>query len=574
MKKKLHSYADVINSQWENTGLTIHEILNKATRYREHYGINPDLLKITGIDGQSLTQVKQKELIDQADMLANIYDQVSEQAKDGIIANHYWYGVQNSELKGYQYDGLNSHLSLWTDSLNDLKSYWETTVAEFNMDDGLNTSVADIFIFKNALEKLPELRGDELLSEIEYIYTHQDDFSNMLDSYKTIHHDLETVNKVIKTEHVNNSNTTITISNSIKALQELGTTLIVSLDSISNDISELERLEILINAINKKFDQIRENAPVDLKPCFEVTQNGMHEFSKLIDLINKLPPELWRHREEIFDNPDLDELLSQLTGSLRNLTPIHKELTDIFSLHRLPISSDLIKYKSIIDASGIFRIFSRGWRNAKKSILGLSAIPKPDKKKLIDLLPVLITYTQGIEAIDKLNKEDPLLNDLYRGIETPIDRIVELRQWYQSVRNEYGVGFGDRVSIGNVLINLDRNLVVSIVDVSNQGLLSEVDSSNETLSEVIEKYTELQSLKNDRVQLAGESSPLLQLHNTLSTQMDALCNIVVGQKIDIGSLLSINDKLQGLQKNIAVWFKNEVSQHFVPKILPLSILRF
>jgi len=571
LKGKLSAYVQEINSLWGNTGLTVHEILNKATRYREHYGINPDILKIEGIDGKVLTQVKQKELVDQADMLANIYDHVSEQAKDAVIANHFWYGVQNSDLKGYQLEELNSHLNAWTDCLEKMYHYWKGIVKDYHLGINENTSITNIQTFISSLGKLPDLKGNEVLSDIAYISNHNEKFKLMMLEYKRIHEIIDCLSKVIDPGYVNKPESTDILTDCLNVFLELGIDSQITLNQISNDISDLDKLKGLITTNKKQFYQIRISAPVDLKVCFEVTLNGFKEFSILVDLINKLPSELWRHRDELFDNPDLDTLLSQLTSKLKNLTPIHNKLLDEFSLHRLPNSSELITYKEILDNAGIFRFFSSEWRWAKKSVLSLSAKAKPNKKVLLNHLSDLILYVKGIEDIDKLNIKEPVLNELYRGIETPIDRIIVLREWYQSVRSEYGIGFGDRVSIGNALLSLDRNLAISIVDVANHGLLNEVDSSVTILQNITSKYTEFQSIKNDNALLEGENNPVSHLHQSLLSIIRKLTSVVIGSDIKIHEVSSTNDQLITLHRDISRWLKNETTQHFVPGILPLSM---
>src|SRR5690606_35946054 len=102
LKQKLNHYVTVINSKWKNTDLTIHEILNSATRYREELKLDPDALFIENINGERLTLVRQKELLDQAQMLVHIFNQVQEQAEDGVIANHHWFGINNTELLAHQ----------------------------------------------------------------------------------------------------------------------------------------------------------------------------------------------------------------------------------------------------------------------------------------------------------------------------------------------------------------------------------------------------------------------------------------------------------------------------------------
>ena len=232
---------------------------------------------------------------------------------------------------------------------------------------------------------------------------------------------------------------------------------------------------------------------------------------------------------------------------------------------------ELIKYKQIIDNGGVFKLFSSEWRNAKKSVLKLSSKQKPDKKKLLSYLADLIAYTQGIEEIDKLNNQDSMLNELYRGIDTPIDRLIALREWYQLVRNEYGVGFGDRVSIANALLALDRNLAISIVDVAGHGLLEEVDLAVTTLRNTTAKYTELQSIKNHQVQLFGDNSPVTYLHESLESNIKMLSNVVIGSNLTINDIKTANNLLEKVHKGISVWIESGVTQHFVPRVLPLSI---
>lgn len=572
LKGKLQTYVEEINSQWGNTDLSIHDILNKATRYREYYGINPDTLKIEGIDGSSFTVVKQKELIDQADMLSTIYYDVSEQAEKGCIENHFWYGVNNYELKGYQLEELNSNLKEWSSSLSVLEEYWAKVGAEFKMDLVMNTSLDEIKVFTKLLEKLPVLDGDELLSNIEYIHGHHQDFIDLIERYKTIHEKFDLISQSLRTDSLTRSSTLVVISDALKCFRELGLSSSYSIEEIKTDTEKLLVLEELLGGIRTNFDEIKKNTPDDIKICFETTFNGLNEFSKLIPLINQLPSELWRFRDEVFDNPDVDDLLKHLTIQLKNLTPIHQELLDKFSLHRLPKSYELIDNYSIYEKGGFFRILSSSWRNAKGFILNLAATQKPDKKILFNLVPDLIIYTKGIEDIDKLNKSDPVLKELYKGIETPIDRINGLRKWYQSVRNEYGLGFGSRVAIGNALLKLDRNLAVSIADVSNHGLFEKIEESKSIISELTTKYIEYHPLKNVNTEISHQECPLAKLRTNLSIHIDELLKVAHSKTLNVDSLIGLNSDLTQLQENVSSWLSDEVISHLVSESFSLSAI--
>ncbi len=80
--------------------------------------------------------------------------------------------------------------------------------------------------------------------------------------------------------------------------------------------------------INAEFEHIAPNIPADLSCCFTPTLQGFTEYKILIRLIDELPKDLWRYRNELYDNPDLDPLLEKMTRQLGTLTPLHKNLHD------------------------------------------------------------------------------------------------------------------------------------------------------------------------------------------------------------------------------------------------------
>jgi len=570
LKGKLLSYVETINSQWKLTGLTIHQILNKATRYREQYGLNPENLKITGIDGESFTTVKQKEMLDKADMLALIYDQVSEQANEGLIVNHFWYGVQNSQLKGYQIDELNTFLKNWMTTLKQLNDYWSGFIEKHHLDIIPDTKLWSIQSFIVALSNLPDLQGGELLANINSITQNHEAFNNMLHEYQYIHAEINEISKTIKIDSVNKSTALDALEKALTGFNKLGVKRDNTLKIISDDVTELVRIDVLLGEANKQFEQIRTNVPDALKKCFNLSRDGFDEFIILIGLINSLPQELWRHRDDLFDNPDLDDLLAQLTQRLRDLTPKHQEIIEYFSIHRLPDSEMLRKYYSHIENAGFFKIFSSEWRKARRLILALSSKPKPDKKQLLSLLPTLIDYKSGIEQVDKLNKDDPVLDKYYKGIDTPLERIVELRKWYQSVRGQYGRGFGERVEMGDALLGIDRNMAIAVADIAHQGLSKTVEDLNRSIGEVTKRYSAHILSQDKNASYYGADGVVNNIKDNIDHNVNLLELCVSDKNVSLEVIQVHHEKLISLHKKIALWKDTEAVKYFTPGILPLN----
>ena len=356
LKAKLADYASQINAHWGETGLTLHEILNKATRYREQLSISPEQLVITGIDGKNFTPVRQKELLDQAEMLSHVYDMVSEQAEDGDIANHYWYGVNSTELQGYKVGELSSLLSQWTSSLSALRNTLEQVDNECELSIADQATLTDAQQLVEQIDMLPALLGGEPLEATADLAGKTPQLLKTLEQYQSIHKGYEGISKHLKPAVFNNANDATHLSEALSLFHRLGTGSHTSMDDIGYSIKAMEDIQDKVKHINEHFAHIVPNIIPPLQACFSVSIQGFREFTTLIGLINQLPADLWRHRDEIYDNPDLDPLLEQMTQNLGQLTPLHHELHEHFSLHRLPEPSALKGFQSILESGGTVQV--------------------------------------------------------------------------------------------------------------------------------------------------------------------------------------------------------------------------
>ncbi|MDG2448267.1 MAG: hypothetical protein P8M34_01470, partial [Saprospiraceae bacterium] len=554
---KLHEYVELINSKWKKTGLTLHEIFSKATRYREQLDIDPDSLKTDGVSGTNLTLVKQKELIDQGDILHRIYDQVSSQVEDGEISRHYWYGVENTELMGFQATSLHKSLEEWTISLQELDKYWSQVNHIFAMDNTIAIDLNTIWHISASISKLPELGGGEPIKEIKTISEQLGSFKEMLENYELIHQRHEELSVHLKESAINEAATSIILCETEKIFKKLGLQEATTLNDISILFSKIEKNREQITALENDFGMIRSSIPSDLQQCFIVTKNGLKEFKSLARLISELPENLWRYRNEIYDNPDLDPLLEQMTKKLTVLTPLHKKIQEHVILDRLPEIEELKKWQFNFDNAGLFKWFSPEWRKTRKELLFLSTVLKPDLSVLIQLLPEIILYLEGIRNIDSLHEKDDVLGEDYDGVDTPIDRILELRNWYKSVRMEYGIGFGGRVAIGNSLIKLDRNIGVSINECASRNLKELTDKITLDMTDFISVFTRIEKFNNPNFYLANIYKDLAK---EISGGLEPLGNIVENKGLDLTQLKNISLDLSKQQQEIAIWEKMPITK--------------
>ena len=149
----------------------------------------------------------------------------------------------------------------------------------------------------------------------------------------------------------------------------------------------------------------------------------------------------------------------------------------------------------------------------------------PNKKDLINLVPDLIKYKEGISEIDKLHHENPLLAEVYSAVNTPIDRCVTLRNWYKSIREQYGLGFEERVSIGDTLLKLNRETAKSLVEMDRQIIDSKRTRLVKNISSICGYISNDEFLNDSKSVLSGIESPLFKVNEVLTKHLKYLFEI-------------------------------------------------
>jgi len=168
LKTALKEHVEKINRPWKNTGRTLHEIFMAATRYREAIGSNPDALHPEGYDGDNFDAATQRRTEDQVVAFRKVYQAVAGQLDGGSeLQQHPWYGVRNANLQIFDLDRVKAALEAWQNSLQNL-SEERTKLAE-GLDcerDEIANSVNGISLLLADLERLPALKGNELLDRL------------------------------------------------------------------------------------------------------------------------------------------------------------------------------------------------------------------------------------------------------------------------------------------------------------------------------------------------------------------------------------------------------------------------
>ena len=331
--------------------------------------------------------MRQHELGDYAFMLASIYRQIADQAHEGRIENHFWYGVENLNLSSYEQEELVGALKEWTASLQDLEAVWQGCLNEFWLQVPEIASISEINQFSTIGRSLPELIGGESFDRLDELHQRHDEIREWLNTYANIQADVARLSPAIHAAVIYDKSTAEALSSVAQILRSFGFPEGSKIADLAEDFGTVTKASQLARDVDEILKSIRPNVPIKIGRLFLTTRTGLAELMVFISLLERLPQDLYKYRDEVFENPELDGLLSHLRDRLKVAVPVYARLKDRIALDRLPSSGELKNYLAILEDGGLFRWFSSSWRACRKAIVALSTNPKLNGKEVIALLP-------------------------------------------------------------------------------------------------------------------------------------------------------------------------------------------
>ena len=572
-KSKLNGYVSEVNKLWKNTGLTIHEIMNKVVRLRNKTAINPEAYRIDSLNDAEITPIFRNEIVDNGLLLADIFVQVQRQSESGSIQDHYWYGVDKEHFLDFEQTELCDSLLSWNTHLQNLEEVYVDICRQLEIAlDANGSSISQIKELKVSLCSLPELKGCEVFEAISFVGENLDLTQQVFQIYKDVHERLLLISKVFQKDFLTDVNKIQIVTNHTQSLRSLTDNPYMKIADFSESHNAICDLLSYLKQIQERFDLIKRSIPSELQDVFKISNHHFIEVKTLINMINGLPVDLWQYRNEVFDSPDTDAVLSQLAGLIEEAAFLHKELTTVFDLENLPDVHEIEKQFNILSNGGLFKFLSGPWRESKVFILGFVK-KKISLKQIQNLIPKLIEYKIKIDTASQVSNKHKFIHNYYQGVDTPIDKMIAVREWYKAVRNEYGYGFAERVKIGVSLFTLDRELAYAISSDYEKELKTQIQKSNLLIQSLKEKFGLFDKNSNMTGLYLDEISGVAALLDTLEKALSYLSPALLTESIDLKTLLESSSQIKevlGLNKQ----FEDVIRDSKASKLLqywPLSI---
>lgn len=547
VRTKLSDYVELVNLQWQDSGLTIAEVLNSAAQLPTQYSwLEWQQLDLSTLAAQpSAILTVHKALENYADILSNIKTQLG----DKPLNHHPWYGAYNAQLSAEQQQGVFESLERWQQSLVTLGQKLppiNQQLAQFGLIESLN----DIESACNSLAMNVVVQGNEIPQVLQQL---DDDNQKVLVSYLSTY----AAGRAEYQRLRNQLNETLlqdasALSRTRQGLDILKQQLVepdISIYAVVELVKQLRALHNTVVHIEQSLNRVLAEQG-DLSPLLAVSGQGLQTFERYLQFYHELKPSLVALRSEIFEQDSLDDHLPTLTDLLSRAQPLKQQLKDVYDLERLLPLADLQQIELILIDAGLFKWFSSDWRKARKALLGTAKGFSPDLAQLQATLPQLIEYRKCIEALENEDAYGALLGQHYKGVDSAIDDINALRQWYCQVRSCFGIGFGEKVALAEALFSTPVSMFKGLAVIAQSGVLKSLEQWRLMSTQLAERVN-LPFVVDQRLALLDGVNSITYVADKLENELKQLQS---GLKSDI-ALNVLDAQLQSVSDNQALALK-------------------
>ncbi|MFK3976465.1 DUF4011 domain-containing anti-phage protein Hhe [Shewanella vesiculosa] len=543
-KETLTQYANLINSEWKNTGRTIHQIFSSATRYREEFGFIPlDSIKPTQTTGELFDENFLRRISDSLHRYIDIYDQVKLQlGLEAELSEHPWFGVYNTSIQIFECDEICDLLKDVNNQLNQIMIGIKPVgdlIGDKSLDD--IDILKLLFIDAKSLPIISGLEDGPALNAIYYSDEVESSCTSYLECYRACRDLYRKLTISFDELILIDANAFSRVTNSYNSLEQLCHDKELKLSSLFQIFKKVDDLNTLHLQLNEDIDILKHHQPL-LSSHLDNTFNGLVDLNQYLKLACKLESVYITRRNQLFDNDLLDVHLPKLAEILPELKNLDEELVKYFDLTRLPSISVLSSINEALSNTSLLRWFDSKWRAAKKELILLSNSSSYKLKSLVPQINKLIVYKS---LLDDLNGEplySTLLQSEYKGIETPINEIMFIRQWYKDVRSAFGVGFGKKVTFASTLFESDSEIFKGIQHLASNKTLLQLELFSVSHQELGEVLTHKIFIEHE-IDFSHETLGLSSLSKQLEFDINVLQSVC--KKDD--SLIRLNADINGVK---------------------------
>ncbi len=540
LKQQLNDHVRQLHTLHANTGLTAHQILMQATRLREILGIRP-----ADVHPSNVASLDRDQVHEQAGYFAHIYSKTAEEAgQSGQFETHPWFGCTKTQISGIERTDILTQLKYAMASLDELGAARAKAAADLKATDVDSLSPTAMSQLASALSAMPMPKGDEdwdLLSRLD------DSSCEALKAW------LEGMDQLMEQQIALNQALHASVLGAPHALEAIKKSCAQIRQHNDSDDLKLDDLLELIKRAQELVDQAPKVQPLIQAVAKESSvqslrtdKQGIEQLSLLLELLLQMPiaQAEWRHKR--FEDDRLDRVLPELSELLANIERLEEKSASVFTLERLPDQMRLEDLQRVLADGSLFRWFKSDWRAARAEVLAMVR-PGIKLKAALQALPDGIAYKRNRNRLATESTFREALGEHFKDEGTKTSDLISLRNWYRTLRDKCGRGFGGNVWVAEYLLKEDNQVL--------EHLLSDASELKEYLSNVLAHRNDLESalpfdghpLKAE--ELLAPNGLYIRLIKEIGGALNALLPLINEQAPTTGRVLELAQALENWQEH-------------------------
>lgn len=528
-RDELQTYVETLNQEWKDTGLTVHQILNAATRYAK--SVEPLDYEDIRPEGLNDTNFSRIYLDEQLQKLKTFYDylkSVSCQLENsGDWTSHPWYGVSNKQLVEAPESNVKNKLRSWNESLERLYDALNKALKDFGVNLDKDIDLEIFYQWTNEWKDLPVLQGKEIFTSFKHIQ--ECDLPEIRMACSQIKQIADSYNKLSKVFHrsfLENLSQSREINGSLEILESLGVSNDTTFDTLLSNAELLEQVTLQSKILNESRISLNQSINTSTRELLTPDIAGINELACFTNLLSSLPTEYINHRCDEYDDEAIDDSIKKLKLELIELDKQHKALEVTFITNKLPEPKIIRNYAKLSSESSIFSFLKKDWREAREHFLNFTVDNKANFKSEAENLEKAAKFLEYKNLIDNNEIYKKAFGSEFDGVNTNLDRITVIRDWYKKIRKEYGFGFGRRVPFASTAFNSSKDIFKGVQSLGDNGLVNEVLSLNQSLEKLSRAFPKEDCFKD--------------IHHDLTQEPNSLQTV----------LFKVRESLGGIQKHL------------------------
>ena len=334
----------------------------------------------------------------------------------------------------------------------------------------------------------------------------------------------------------------------------------IEIGYLAEAINRLNTIQDQLGQLNELLQGVLEALGEPAAKYLTISESGLTEFKTVIELVSSLNPSYWKFRNELFDNVELDELLQQLRKDVDELRDLHESVQGVFALDGMPTESEIRRLQNRLLTGGLFKWFKSDWRDARKQVIGFTANVKVKLPDLVTLLGTFADYVGTRQRFENNPYYREAFGNYLQGLDTDVDALESLRVWYKQVRQQYGIGFGQKVPLGDAILGLPPSIAQAIRSLSARGVQTQICSLIDDLNNLKKVFAPVAELNRSDTVLIGEEGVIPHLASQVKNAIQICGPLADDSSLSIADLTDCIQQIVVLAQKVKKWEKNDIDQ--------------